>query len=149
MRGCKFTGTHIATFFEWHTFKVDFTKIIKILLIIAVFIPISSEAQTKTLPIETVRLLIQDAYKSRIQDSLITVQAARIDTLMVNLSDLRVDLKSVMENFEAQLAASDRIIENQGHILNAKDKEIRKHRREKRLAIIGGIVATVAALLVR
>lgn len=83
------------------------------------------------------------------QDSLLLVQRARIDTLTVNLSDLRVDLKSVTENFEAQLAASDRIIENQGQILNQKDKEIRKHRREKRLAIIGGIVATVAALLVR
>lgn len=83
------------------------------------------------------------------QDSLLLVQRARIDTLTANLSDLRVDLQSVTENFEAQLAASDRIIENQGQILNQKDKEIRKHRREKRLAIIGVIVATVAALLVR
>lgn len=81
------------------------------------------------------------------QDSLITVQAARIDTLTVNLSDLRVDLKSVTENFEAQLAASDRIIENQGQILNQKDKEIRKHRREKRAILIGGIVGIVGALL--
>lgn len=81
------------------------------------------------------------------QDSLITVQAARIDTLTLNLSDLRVDLKSVTENFEAQLAASDRIIENQGQILNQKDKEIRKHRREKRAILIGGIVGIVGSLL--
>lgn len=81
------------------------------------------------------------------QDSLITVQAARIDTLTLNLSGLRVDLQSVTENFEAQLAASDRIIENQGHILNQKDNEIRKHRREKRAILIGGIVGIVGSLL--
>lgn len=83
------------------------------------------------------------------QDSLLLVQRARIDTLTVNLSDLRVDLQSVTDNFEAQLAASDRIIENQGQILNEQAKEIKRERRGKRLAIIGGIVATVAALLVR
>lgn len=81
------------------------------------------------------------------QDSLITVQAARIDTLMVNLSDLRLDARKITANFEAQIEALGSIREAQTQIISQQEKEIRRHRREKRLAIIGGIVGVVGALL--
>ena len=83
------------------------------------------------------------------QDSLITVQAARIDTLTVNLADLRVNLHQVRSNFEGQITALESISSNQSEIIAVQEKELKRERRQKRLAIIGGIVTTIAALVLR
>lgn len=81
------------------------------------------------------------------QDSLITVQAARIDTLMVNLSDLRLDARKITANFEAQIEALGSIREAQTQIISQQEKEIRRHKREKRIAIVGGIAGVLSVLL--
>lgn len=83
------------------------------------------------------------------QDSLITVQTARIDTLELNLSDLRIDLRQVQRNFEGQISALESIRSNQSEIISQQEKEIRKYRREKRLAIVGGIAAVLSVLLLK
>jgi hypothetical protein len=83
------------------------------------------------------------------QDSLIVTQAARIDTLTVNLADLRVNLRQVRLNFEGQINALESISSNQSEIIAVQEKELKRERRQKRLAIITGIVTTVAALVLR
>jgi DNA repair exonuclease SbcCD ATPase subunit len=83
------------------------------------------------------------------QDSLIVTQAARIDTLEVNLSDLRIDLAQVKRNFEGQIQAYESIRESQTQIIAAQEKEIRRHKREKRAAIGAGIAGVLAALILR
>lgn len=82
-----------------------------------------------------------------VQDSLIQTQATRIDTLELNLSALRIDLRQVQRNFEGQISALESIRSNQSEIINQQEKEIRKVRREKRLAIVGGIAGVLVAFL--
>lgn len=83
------------------------------------------------------------------QDSVIVRQKSRIDTLELNLSDLRVDARKISDNFKAQIQAYESIRESQTQIISQQEKEIRKHKREKRLAIVGGIAAIIAALLIK
>lgn len=83
------------------------------------------------------------------QDSLIQRQATRIDSLELNLADLRLDARKITANFEAQIEALGSIREAQTQIISQQEREIRKHKREKRLAIIGGIAGVVAVLILK
>ena len=83
------------------------------------------------------------------QDSVIAIQENRIAAHEHQLGKLQVSMVGITANFESQLAAERRRFEAQQQISNEYRKEVRKERRQKRLAIGIGIAATAVALLIK
>jgi hypothetical protein len=79
-------------------------------------------------------------------DSTIQVQAERIDTLESNLTDLRVDMKALVNNFNSEIAAHISKYENEKAIADHYQKENRKVRRGARWLKAGIVGAAVGGL---
>lgn len=104
------------------------------------------QAQEYTLPIETARLIIEDAWQSRIKDTIIQKQQERI----VNDSLYMIQMQ---RNFEQRIEDLKLITKNQVEINRQKDKvidlknqELRKYRRERKIGI--GILGVLAIILI-
>jgi hypothetical protein len=80
-------------------------------------------------------------------DSTIQVQAERIDTLESNLTDLRVNMKALVNNFNSEIAAHISKYENEKAIADHYQKENRKTKRANRLWKSAAVVGTVGAFL--
>ncbi len=83
------------------------------------------------------------------QDEAIKVRDERIGTLEHDNSELRVDMNRMKANFNGIIEAQSVQLSAQTEISKDLRKQVRRERREKRLAIVGGIVLTVGALFVQ
>jgi hypothetical protein len=82
------------------------------------------------------------------QDSLITRHAERVAELESNLTDLRVDMKALVNNFNSEIAAHISKYENEKKIADTYQKENRKIRRSSRLWKAATVTAGVLGLFV-
>jgi hypothetical protein len=73
------------------------------------------------------------------QDSVISRQKARIDTLEVNLADLRLDARKIIANFEAQIQALGSIREAQTQIISQIRKSVSISAKNDWL-LLGGLL---------
>jgi hypothetical protein len=80
------------------------------------------------------------------QDSLIVRHAERVAELESNLTDLRVDMKALVNNFEGQIAAHISKYENEKKIADTYRDENRKIRRGNRWLKAGIVGAAVGGL---
>jgi hypothetical protein len=79
------------------------------------------------------------------QDSLITRHAERVSELESNLTDLRVDMKALVNGFEGQIAAHISKYENEKKIADTYRDENRKIRRGARWLKAGAVAGIVGA----
>jgi hypothetical protein len=79
------------------------------------------------------------------QDSLIIRHAQRVAELESNLTDLRVDMKALVNGFEGQIAAHISKYENEKKIADTYRDENRKIRRGNRLLKAGAVAGIIGA----
>lgn len=80
-------------------------------------------------------------------DSTIQVQAIRIDSLESDLTELRVDMKSLVNNFSGQIEGHISKYENERAIADHYQKENRKSKRGARIWKAAAVAGSVLGVL--
>lgn len=81
------------------------------------------------------------------QDSVIVRQQARIDSLDATVGSLEIDIGKVTDNFMERLKLQSETIDDQKLIIEDQRKQLRKERRNKKIAKILVPVVAVGAFL--
>lgn len=81
------------------------------------------------------------------QDSVISLQAVRIDTLQNNLSELRINLSQIQNNFLKQIEQHEVKLKSTEALVDAYKKENRSERRKRKIATALIPVAAVGMFL--
>lgn len=80
-------------------------------------------------------------------DSVISFQSARINSLEIDKAELRVDVKTITDNFLRQIEQHEVKLKATEQLAEVYKKDLRKQRRKTRLATIFGFGGTVGAFL--
>lgn len=83
------------------------------------------------------------------QDSVIQIQEQRIAIHEYQYGKLAINVQAITDNFEKQIELERGRYQDQVQISDSYRKEVRKQRREKRIAIGAGVVGIVGALLLK
>lgn len=81
------------------------------------------------------------------QDSVIAFQSARIDSLELDKAELRVDVRTITDNFIRQMEAQESKIQATEQLADAYKKDARKSKRANRWAKAGAVVLGVGGFL--
>ena len=100
-----------------------------------------------TLPIEKARLLVADALAKRVLDSIATVQEHQIASLDYQFNKLSATVYGLTLNHKQEIRLEQGRAEDFRQLSEVWRKEAKKKGKEKKLIIVGGIVATVGAFL--
>lgn len=100
--------------------------------------------QTRCLPIETYAQLVHDAYRSRVQDSLISELESRVELSELAHANTIQVYNRITGNLEAQIELVQMQQREQQAISEAWRRQARKRQRESRwlkAAVVAGFVA--------
>lgn len=101
--------------------------------IILILAPIWGHSQTYCLPIEKARLLIEDALKKRIQDSVITANTVQIEDLTADRDGIRRDCKTLVDSLLANAMDFRGIIDIKDLQNVALQKEVAKEKKRGKI----------------
>ena len=104
--------------------------------------------QTRCLPSETYANLVHDAYRSYVQDSLISELQGKVSELQAQLSQSSVSHARIVSNFELQIDALTAQKDEQREISEAWRKQARKKQNESKWLKAGIVAAFVGGLLI-
>lgn len=99
--------------------------------------------QTRCLPSETYANLVHDAYRSYVQDSLISELGGKVSELQFQLSEISIIHARIVGNFEQQIDALTAQKQEQSEISEAWRKQARKEQNESKWLKAGIVVAFV------
>jgi hypothetical protein len=99
-------------------------------------------------------MLVADAYTKRIQDSLISEQAGKIVILQREKVATLSNLNGLLSNEQEKVKTANQISEHWKQVATSNEEQIkyykkreRKARRERNLAIVGGLILVTLALV--
>ena len=99
--------------------------------------------QTRCLPSETYANLVHDAYRSYVQDTLISELEGKVSELQFRLSVSGISHARIVRNFEKQIDALTAQKNEQREISEAWRKQARKEQTESKWLKAGIVVAFV------
>lgn len=119
---------------------------ITITVSLILLLPLYSRGQNYILPQETAQLVIEEAAKSRIKDTIIH----ELNNRLLNDSLYMIKMK---DNFEARIELLRGMLKDQVEIgkakdrlIQSKDSEIRKYKNDRKIGL--GVIAVITLLAI-
>lgn len=116
--------------------------------IIFLLLPCFASAQDTlyTMPINKARMLVRDAIKSQIQDSVIVLQASRIDSLHLEKMIMAKSYTFLVASKDQQIQALKGVNDNLNAMIEIKNKDLRRARRGGKILKGFAITGTIGGM---